>query len=42
MILDELLEKWLPGLQEDRYKPSIFWNNDDSVVVEIDNLRYDL
>ena len=40
--LDEFIEEWIPGLKGDGFKPSIFWNNDDAVLVELDKLLYDL
>lgn len=40
--LYEFMEQWLQGMQEDGYKPSIFWNNIDSAVVAIDTLLTDL
>lgn len=32
--LDSFMSKWLTGMKEDGLKPSIFWNNKDSIVVE--------
>ncbi|TDL92418.1 DUF2750 domain-containing protein [Vibrio vulnificus] len=40
--LDEFIQEWLPGLKEDDINPSIFWNNVDSAVLEIDILILDL
>ncbi|AOH55144.1 hypothetical protein ABE28_012365 [Peribacillus muralis] len=40
--LDEFIQGWLPGLKEDGIRPSIFWNNADSAVLEIDLLILDL
>lgn len=40
--LYEFIEEWLPGIKEDGYKPSIFSNNYDSAIVEIDILLRDL
>lgn len=40
--LDEFLEEWLPGMKEDGNKPSIFWNNDDAALVDVDILLQDL
>lgn len=40
--LDEFINEWLPGMKKDGYKPSIFWNNNDSAVLEIETLLEDL
>ena len=40
--LQELMREWLPGMKKDGIKPSIFWNNVDSVVPDIDRLISDL
>ncbi|QTD40858.1 DUF2750 domain-containing protein [Sporosarcina sp. Te-1] len=40
--LSEFMQTWLPGMKTDGIKPSIFLNNEDSVVIEIDNLVLDL
>ncbi len=40
--LDEFISDWLPGMKEDGYNPSIFWNRVDSAVLEIDTLILDL
>ena len=40
--LDEFISNWLPGMKEDGYNPSIFWNRVDSAVLEIDTLILDL
>lgn len=40
--LDEFLNEWLPKMKEDRNKPSIFSNNEDSAVVEVDVILKDL
>lgn len=42
ITLDEFITDWLPGIKEDGNKPSIFWNRDDSAVLEIDTLLNDL
>lgn len=42
MDLDELMEEFLPRLLEDGYKPSIFFNNVDSAVLEVETLIRDL
>ncbi|GAC44105.1 DUF2750 domain-containing protein [Paenibacillus popilliae] len=42
ITLDEFITDWLPGLKKDGYKPSIFWNRDDSAVLDIDILLEDL
>lgn len=40
--LEEFINDWLPGIQDDGYKVSVFWNNDDSAVLEVDTLLKDL
>ncbi|MBX4262265.1 DUF2750 domain-containing protein [Clostridium estertheticum] len=40
--LHEFIEEWLPGMKKDGIKPSIFWNNYDSGVLDIDILIEDL
>lgn len=40
--LEEFMSEWLIGMKNDGNKPSIFWNNKDSAVVEIDVLLNDL
>ena len=40
--LDEFINNWLTGMKEDGVLPSIFWNNDDSAVLEICVLQKDL
>lgn len=40
--LDDFINKWLPGMKEDDILPSIFWNNNDSVVVKVDVIISDL
>ena len=40
--LDEFINEWLPGMREDGVVPSIFWNNDDSAVVEVNIILNDL
>jgi Protein of unknown function (DUF2750) len=40
--LDKFLNEWLPGIKKDGYKPSIFWNNYDSAVMEVEVLLQDL
>lgn len=40
--LDEFINDWLPGIKKDGYKLSIFWNNHDSAVLEVDTLLRDL
>lgn len=40
--LYEFMEEWTVNIKEDGYKPSIFFNNDDSAVVEVDVLLRDL
>ena len=42
MDLYELIDELLPRLKEDGLKPSIFFNNDDSAVLEVDVLIRDL
>ncbi|KWZ82348.1 hypothetical protein [Heyndrickxia coagulans] len=36
------MNEWLPGMKSDGIKPSIFWNNVDSVVVDTERLKKDL
>lgn len=40
--LDEYIDEWLTGMEGDGNNPSIFWNNIDSVMVEVDTLLKDL
>lgn len=40
--LDEFVEEWLIGMEEDEYKISIFSNNKDAITLEIDILTKDL
>ncbi|SDW06705.1 Protein of unknown function [Paenibacillus sp. PDC88] len=40
--LQEFVELFLLGMVEDGIKPSIFFNNDDSAVLEVEVLKYDL
>ena len=40
--LDEFINEWLPGMRVDGILPSIFWNNDDSAVVEVNVILSDL
>jgi hypothetical protein len=40
--LYEFIDKWLPSMKEDGIKPSIFWNNVDSAVLDIDVIVRDL
>lgn len=40
--LYEFIQQWLQNMDEEGYKPSIFWNNTDSAVVSIDTLLMDL
>ncbi|GIO87059.1 hypothetical protein J25TS5_39910 [Paenibacillus faecis] len=42
IALEEFIEVWLPGLKDDGYRVSVFWNNDDSAVLEVDALLKDL
>ncbi|QCR31905.1 DUF2750 domain-containing protein [Lysinibacillus sp. SGAir0095] len=40
--LEDFMQKWLPGLKSEGIQPSIFWNNVDSAVLDIDTLILDL
>lgn len=40
--LDEFLNNWIPGMRKDGLKISVFWNNDDSIVVEPERLLSDI
>lgn len=40
--LYEFINEWLPEMKESGHKPSIFWNCDDSAVLEIDIILKDL
>ena len=40
--LYEFIDNWLPDMKADKIKPSIFWNNEDSVVLEAEKLINDL
>lgn len=40
--LDEFIDNWLPGMEKDGVIASIFWNNYDSAVLEINTILRDL
>ncbi|MEF2293814.1 DUF2750 domain-containing protein, partial [Virgibacillus dokdonensis] len=40
--LEDFIQEWLPGMKKDGIKPSIFWNNIDSVILDVDKLITDL
>ena len=40
--LEDFMQEWLPGMKADGIKPSIFWNNVDSAVLDIDTIILDL
>ncbi|WP_240792654.1 DUF2750 domain-containing protein [Bacillus pumilus] len=40
--LDDLIEEWLPGMIENGINPSIFYNRNDSVLIEIQTLKEDI
>lgn len=41
--LEDFLDKWLPGMLKDNYKPAIFYtDNDQGIVVETDRLKNDI
>ncbi|MDR7248790.1 hypothetical protein [Bacillus pumilus] len=40
--LDDLIEEWLPGMIADGINPSIFYNPNDSVSIEIQTLKEDI
>lgn len=40
--LYEFIDNWLPDMKVDKIKPSIFWNNEDSAVLEVEDLISDL
>jgi Protein of unknown function (DUF2750) len=40
--LEDFMQVWLPGMKIDDIKPSIFWNNADSALLDIDKLIVDL
>jgi hypothetical protein len=40
--LDGFIENWIPDMKAEKIKPSIFWNNEDSVVLDIEHLIQDL
>ncbi|WP_240458732.1 DUF2750 domain-containing protein [Virgibacillus sp. Bac330] len=40
--LEDFIQEWLPGMKKDGFKPSIFWNNIDSVILDVDKLITDL
>lgn len=42
MDLQEFMDELLPQLEEDGIKPSIFFNNDDSAVLNVETLIRDL
>ena len=42
IVLDDFIDKWLPGMLKDGYKPAIFWNSHNSAVTKIENLLRDI
>ncbi len=40
--LDDFLEEWLQGMIADGINPSIFYNRNDSVSIEIPTLKEDI
>lgn len=40
--LDVFITDWLPGMKKEKVKPSIFMNDKDSAVVDVDKLLTDL
>ena len=40
--LYKFIDNWLIDMKNDKIKPSIFWNNEDSVLIDIENLINDL
>ncbi|SDX36338.1 DUF2750 domain-containing protein [Paenibacillus sp. PDC88] len=42
MDLTEFIDEFLPRIKEDSIKPSIFFNNEDSAVLDIDPLIQDI
>lgn len=42
MDLTEFIDEFLPQIKEDGIKPSIFFNNEDSAVLDIDPFIQDI
>lgn len=40
--LYEFINNWLPDMKLQELKPSIFWNNEDSIILDSENLINDL
>ncbi|MGV6980786.1 DUF2750 domain-containing protein [Bacillus pumilus] len=40
--LDDLIEEWLPVMIADGINPSIFYNRNDSVSIEIQTLKEEI
>lgn len=40
--LYEFINKWLPDMKVDNIKPSIFFNNENSAVIEVEKLIVDI
>lgn len=40
--LDDFIEEWLPGMKADGISPSIFYNQIDSVSIDIQTLKEDI
>ncbi len=40
--LYEFINKWLPDMKVDNIKPSIFFNNENSAVIEVEKLISDI
>ncbi|UII55676.1 DUF2750 domain-containing protein [Cytobacillus spongiae] len=40
--LDDFINKWVPGMSNDRLKIAVFWYNNDSTVVDPNRLLSDL
>nr|WP_111291718.1 DUF2750 domain-containing protein [Bacillus safensis] len=40
--LEDFIEEWLPGMIADGINPSIFYNRNDSVSIEIQTLKEDI
>ncbi|MEK5297860.1 DUF2750 domain-containing protein [Bacillus sp. FSL R5-0659] len=40
--LEDFIEEWLPGMIADGFNPSIFYNRNNSVSIEIQTLKEDI
>ncbi|WP_043931732.1 DUF2750 domain-containing protein [Bacillus sp. EB01] len=40
--LEDFISKWIPGMKRDGLRVSVFWNNKNSIMMDIDRLLGDL